>query len=78
MVRDGERHERADRHVRLAGLDPADVDRVHADRLRGLCLRELPFRTQGPKPRAETATLPPRRCDERGPVSRLRASVPEP
>jgi hypothetical protein len=78
VVRDGERHERADRHVRLAGLDPADVDRVHADRFRSLCLRELPFRTQGPKPRAKTASLPPCRRDERGAVSRLRASVPEP
>jgi hypothetical protein len=77
-VRHGERHERADRYVRVAGLDPADVDRVHANRLRGLRLGEFPFQTQGPKPLAKASSFPPCGRDKRGTVSRLRASVPEP
>ena len=78
MVGDGERHERADRHVRLAGLDSADVDRVRSDSLRGLRPRELSCRTQRPKSCAEASPFSPGRRDDRGPVSCLRASVPEP
>jgi hypothetical protein len=54
------------------------VDRVHADCLRGLRLRELSFQTQSPKSCAEASPFAPGRRDDRGPVSSLRASVPEP
>ena len=78
VVRDGERHERADGHVHRAGLDPAHVDRVHADRLRRLRLRELFLCTEDTKTLAKAPPLPPGRGDEGRPVSCLRASVPEP
>jgi hypothetical protein len=53
------------------------MDGMHADGLRGLRLREPALRTQGAQALSKPPPFTPRRRDERRPVPRLGASVPE-
>jgi hypothetical protein len=57
VVRDRERHERRDRHIRTSGLDARDVDGMQASSLRRSSLRQFPCVPQLAQAFAELATL---------------------